>query len=81
MIRKLLAMLEYGDRNDPDVARSQEFIAEVNAMLHSQHGSISIDTLLHVMSRQSGFECIGMVWVPPNQQVFMSLVVRIGNGL
>lgn len=36
----------YGDRHDPDVARSREFIDDVNAMLRAQHDGISIDAFL-----------------------------------
>lgn len=45
-VRAHRKVLEYGDRQDPDVARSQEFIADVNAMLRAEHNGISIDAFL-----------------------------------
>lgn len=45
-VRAHRKVLEYGERHDPDVARSQEFIDDVNAMLRAKHNGISIDAFL-----------------------------------
>lgn len=45
-VRSHRKVLEYGDRHDPDVGRSQEFIADVKAMLRAEHNGISIDGFL-----------------------------------
>ena len=45
-VRSHRKVLEYGDRHDPDVARSKEFIDDVTAMLRAKHNGISIDAFL-----------------------------------
>jgi tetratricopeptide (TPR) repeat protein len=58
-VRAHRKVLEFGDPRDPDVARSREFIDDVNAMLRAEHHGMSIDAFLKSADDfKAAFECM-----------------------